>query len=59
MLKRKHIGIIGSGVSGLSAAATLASKGYNVSVLEKNDQLGGRRRQFKEQGFTFDMGSGW
>ncbi len=59
MHKEKHIGVIGSGVSGLSAAATLAGKGYAVSVLEKNDQLGGRLRQFHAQGFSFDMGPSW
>ncbi len=59
MRKRKHIGIVGSGISGLSAAASVASKGFDVSVIEKNDQLGGRLRQFSEQGFTFDMGPSW
>lgn len=55
----KTIGIIGSGVSGLSAAAVLALKGQKVVVFEKNDQLGGRMRQFEANGFTFDMGPSW
>ncbi|WP_018345086.1 phytoene desaturase family protein [Cytophaga aurantiaca] len=55
----KTIGIIGSGVSGLSAASVLALKGQKVVVFEKNDQLGGRMRQFEANGFTFDMGPSW
>jgi len=53
------IAIIGSGISGLSAAATLGAIGHKVMVFEKNDQHGGRLRQFTEQGFTFDMGPSW
>jgi len=55
----KTIGIIGSGISGLSAAAVLALNGQKVVVFEKNDQLGGRMRQFEANGFTFDMGPSW
>jgi len=55
----KKIGIIGSGISGLSAASVLALKGQKVVVFEKNDQLGGRMRQFEANGFTFDMGPSW
>lgn len=55
----KKIIIIGSGFSSLSAACYLAKKGYQVQVLEKNDSLGGRARQFKKDGFTFDMGPSW
>ncbi len=51
--------VIGSGFAGLSAAASLAQKGYEVTVLEKNSQAGGRARQFKENGFVFDMGPSW
>ncbi|MCU0441400.1 MAG: phytoene desaturase family protein [Bacteroidia bacterium] len=51
--------IIGSGVSGLSAACYLAQAGYAVTVLEKNDQTGGRARQFEADGFVFDMGPSW
>ena len=51
--------VIGSGFSGLSSAAVLAQKGYNVDVIEKNTQLGGRARQFSEKGFKFDMGPSW
>jgi phytoene desaturase len=53
------ISIIGSGFSGLSAAATLADKGHDVHVYEKNETLGGRARQFSANGFTFDMGPSW
>lgn len=51
--------IIGSGFAGLSAASFLAKAGYEVTVLEKQSTPGGRARQLKEQGFTFDMGPSW
>lgn len=51
--------VIGSGFAGLSAAASLAAKGYSVTVLEKNDSPGGRARVLREGGYTFDMGPSW
>jgi phytoene desaturase len=54
------IAIIGSGFSGLSAAAYLSAKGYSVHVFEKNNEPGGRARQFKtNSGYLFDMGPSW
>ena len=50
------IGIIGSGLAGLSAACTLAARGHQVEVFEKNPWLGGKAAQLKEDGFRFDMG---
>lgn len=51
--------VIGAGFAGLSAAAFMAKSGWNVTVLEKNNTAGGRARQLKEAGFTFDMGPSW
>jgi len=56
---RKNIKIIGSGFSSLAAACYLAQKGHEVTVYEKNATIGGRARQFKKEGFTFDMGPSW
>jgi phytoene desaturase len=55
----KKITIIGSGISSLSAAAFLGKAGYDVTILEKNDTIGGRARQYEHDGFTFDMGPSW
>ncbi|MFD1294435.1 phytoene desaturase family protein [Lutibacter holmesii] len=55
----KDIIIIGSGFSSLSTACYLAKAGNNVTILEKNTTIGGRARQFKQNGFTFDMGPTW
>ncbi len=55
----KSIFIIGSGFSSISASTYLAKKGYNVTVFEKNSTIGGRARQFKKDGFTFDIGPSW
>ena len=55
----KRVIVIGSGFAGLSAATHLAAKGYDVTILEKNDCAGGRARVFHTEGFTFDMGPSW
>ncbi|SFF26243.1 phytoene desaturase family protein [Flavobacterium xueshanense] len=59
MKKIKKITIIGSGFSALAASAYLAQSGHDVIVYEKNDAIGGRARQLKREGFTFDMGPSW
>jgi phytoene desaturase len=55
----KTIAIIGSGFSALAASCYLAQQGNKVTIYEKNDSIGGRARQFKKDGFTFDMGPSW
>ncbi len=55
----KKITVIGSGFSSLAASCYLAQAGYNVTIYEKNKTIGGRARQFKKDGFTFDMGPTW
>lgn len=56
---KKDIIIIGSGFSALAAACYLAKEGNTVSVFEKNPTIGGRARQLKREGFTFDIGPTW
>jgi len=55
----KSVIVIGSGFAGLSAASFMAKAGWDVIVIEKNATPGGRARQLKENGFTFDMGPVW
>jgi phytoene desaturase len=55
----KKVAVIGSGFAGMSAATFLASKGYSVTVFEKNDTVGGRARKFESNGFVYDMGPSW
>lgn len=50
------IAVIGAGVTGLAAAARIASQGHEVTIFEKNNNVGGRMNQLKKDGFTFDMG---
>ena len=51
--------VIGAGFGGLSAAALLAKKGFNVKVFEKNEQPGGRASVYSDKDFYFDMGPSW
>ena len=48
--------IIGSGFGGIAAALRLKAKGHNVTLVEKHNDLGGRARVFKRNGFTYDGG---
>ncbi len=55
----KKINIIGGGISGLASALYLRSAGYDVSVFDRRQKLGGVANQYTEKGFTFDTGPTW
>ncbi|GAB5538188.1 MAG: phytoene desaturase family protein [Salibacteraceae bacterium] len=55
----KSATIIGSGFSSIAAATSLAANGIKATVIEKNQEIGGRARKFERDGFTFDMGPSW
>ena len=48
--------IIGSGFGGIAAALRMKAKGHDVTLIEKHNDLGGRARVFKRNGFVFDGG---
>ena len=54
--KAKRVVVIGAGLGGMSTAIMLAGNGFQVTVLEKNPQIGGKLNQLKTQGFSFDLG---
>ena len=56
MSQTEQVGIVGAGLGGLSAACTLAARGYNVTVFERNHWLGGKNVALEQDGFRFDMG---
>ncbi len=51
--------MVGGGFGGLSTACYLADAGADVTLLEKNEQLGGRASVLEADGFRFDMGPSW
>jgi phytoene desaturase len=53
------VAVIGSGFSGLAAAACLAKENFEVTLFEKNSSAGGRARKFESDGYLFDMGPSW
>ena len=52
----KKIIIIGSGFGGMASALRMRAKGYEVTLLEKHPDLGGRARVFKKDNFIYDGG---
>ncbi|MFB6189811.1 MAG: phytoene desaturase family protein [Halapricum sp.] len=55
----QRVVVVGGGFGGLSSACYLADAGAEVTVLEKNEQLGGRASRLETDGFVFDMGPSW
>ncbi len=54
-MKRKAL-IVGTGLGGLTTAMRLAHSGYQVEMVEKYHQAGGRLNQLQKDGFTWDLG---
>ncbi len=52
----KKVIVVGSGFGGLASALRLRAKGYDVTLIEKHPDLGGRARVFKKGSFTYDGG---
>ncbi len=55
-MRSKQVIVIGAGLGGLSAAISLAQRGYSVAIHEKNAKIGGKLNVLKEGGYTFDLG---
>ncbi|MGE3818761.1 MAG: phytoene desaturase family protein, partial [Isosphaeraceae bacterium] len=56
VVKSGRVGVVGGGLGGLAAACTLAARGYEVLLLERNDWLGGKAASLEARGYRFDMG---
>ncbi|MGH7179942.1 MAG: FAD-dependent oxidoreductase, partial [Tepidisphaeraceae bacterium] len=48
--------VIGAGFGGIAAALRLRAKGYDVTIIDKQDKLGGRAYVYHRNGYTFDAG---
>ena len=54
---KKEIIIIGAGIGGLSAAIRLAKSGFSVTILERNETVGGKVNFVEADGYKFDTGA--
>ena len=54
---KKEVIIIGAGLGGLSAAIRLAKSGFSVTILEKNENVGGKVNLVEANGYKFDTGA--
>lgn len=52
----KNIVIVGAGIAGLTTAYQLIEAGYNITVVERDDAVGGLSRTYKDKDFAFDSG---
>ena len=55
-LSTPHAVVVGAGLGGMAAAIRLRGRGYRVTLVEANEQLGGRASVFKQDGYIFDAG---
>ncbi|WP_243074598.1 phytoene desaturase family protein [Microbacterium sp. SS28] len=51
--------VVGGGIAGLASAALLGSEGWDVTLVEARDEVGGRAGSWESEGFRFDTGPSW
>jgi phytoene desaturase len=56
MMAKKRVAIIGAGPGGLATAMLLGTKGYDVTIYEKQPYVGGRTSEIRLGEYKFDMG---
>ncbi|MBN2356683.1 phytoene desaturase [candidate division KSB1 bacterium] len=56
MDEKKRVVVVGAGLGGLAIANRLQSRGFAVSLVEKNPRVGGHAYPLHKKGYTFDMG---
>ncbi len=56
MMKMKKIIILGAGPAGLSAGLELIKNGYDVTIIEREKQVGGISKTILKKGNRFDVG---
>ncbi|MEO6911052.1 MAG: FAD-dependent oxidoreductase, partial [Edaphobacter sp.] len=54
--KAKQAVVVGAGLGGMTTAIQLARAGFEVDLLEKNANIGGKLNLYQEAGFSFDLG---
>tara|TARA_B100000683_G_C12472928_1_gene548425 strand:+ start:16 stop:1476 length:1461 start_codon:yes stop_codon:yes gene_type:complete len=54
--KKKKVVVIGAGIGGLSSAAILSFAGFDVTIIEQNEKVGGKANVLEKDGYVFDMG---
>lgn len=52
----KKVIVVGAGVAGLASGIRLQNAGYDVTIVERHHQVGGKMNQIKFDGYTFDLG---
>ena len=52
----KHIAVIGSGFGGIASALRMKKLGFEVTLIERLESLGGRARVFESKGYKHDAG---
>ena len=56
MKNRKEVVIIGGGLGGIATAIFLSQRNFNVTIIEKNENIGGKMNFFTKNGYSFDTG---
>lgn len=56
---QERVLVVGAGIAGLAAAKDLQEQGFDVTVLEARERIGGRIWTLRSEGIAYDMGAGW
>jgi phytoene desaturase len=56
LIEATHAVVVGAGLGGIASALRLRARGYQVTLVDKCDSVGGRGRSFEIDGYKFDCG---